>query len=146
MIRSEMEYKEAVGRLSEQQRLLAEQQAKLKQMGLGSDEIKRVTDPIRSFRQQLLEEVESYERLKRGEFGEIRNLSDVGQLLIAARVYRGLSQRELAERLGVHESQVSRDERNEYHGVTLERAARILEMLGVELRSHVEALRDEVAA
>ncbi len=146
MIRSETEYKEAVARLSEQQRLLAEQQAKLKRAGLGSDEIKRVTDPIRSFRQQLLEEVESYERLKRGEFGEIQNLRDIGQLLIAARVYRGLSQRELAERLGVHESQVSRDERNEYHGVTLERAARILEMLGVELRSHVEALREEVAA
>jgi ribosome-binding protein aMBF1 (putative translation factor) len=115
-------------------------------MGLGSDEIKRVTDPVRSFRQQLLEEVESYERLKRGEFDEIRNLRDLGQLLIAARVYRGLSQREFAERLGVHESQVSRDERNEYHGITVERAARILEVLGIELRSHVEALREEVAA
>jgi len=146
MIRSETEYKEAVARLNEQQRLLAEQQAQLKQMGLGADEIKRVTDPIRSFRQQLLEEAESYERLKRGEFGEIRNLRDLGHLLIAARIYRGLSQRQFAERLGIHESQVSRDERNEYHGITLERAARILEMLGVELRSHVEALTEEVAA
>jgi hypothetical protein len=35
--------------------------------------------------------------------------------------------RELARRLGVHETQVSRDERNEYFGITLERAAKILE-------------------
>jgi transcriptional regulator with XRE-family HTH domain len=51
-----------------------------------------------------------------------------------------VSQRELAERLGIHESQVSRDERNEYHGVTVERANRILEALGVKLRSVVEAM------
>jgi ribosome-binding protein aMBF1 (putative translation factor) len=146
MIRSEIEYKAAVARFNEQQRLLDEQQEKLKQAGLGSDEIKRVTDPIRSFRHQLLEEIESYERLKRGDFGEIRDLRDVGQLLIAARIYRGFSQRELAERLGVHESQVSRDERNEYHGITVERAARILELLSVKLRSHAEALREEAVA
>ena len=47
---------------------------------------------------------------------------------------------QLAERLGVHETQVSRDERNEYHGVTLERANRNLEALGVEVRTVVEKL------
>jgi transcriptional regulator with XRE-family HTH domain len=84
--------------------------------------------------------VESYERLMRGEFDELRNFEGVGRLLIAARIAKGVTQRELAERLGVHESQVSRDERNEYHGVTVERANRILETLGVELRSTVEAI------
>jgi len=44
----------------------------------------------------------------------------------------------LAERLGVHESQVSRDERNEYNGVTVERADRILEALGVEMTTRVK--------
>jgi hypothetical protein len=34
----------------------------------------------------------------------------------------------------VHETQVSRDERNEYHGITIERAAKILEALDVEIR------------
>lgn len=65
-------------------------------------------------------------------------LSGVARLLIAVRIAGGLSQRELAERLGVHETQVSRDERNEYHGITVERANRILEALGVELRTVVE--------
>jgi hypothetical protein len=40
--------------------------------------------------------------------------------------------------VGVHESQVSRDERNEYHGVTVERASRILDAMGVRLRSLFE--------
>jgi transcriptional regulator with XRE-family HTH domain len=48
------------------------------------------------------------------------------------------SQRELAKRLGVPESQVSRDERNEYFGITLERAVRILDALGVKLHTRVE--------
>jgi len=35
-------------------------------------------------------------------------------MLAALRIARGVSQRDLAGRLGVHESQVSRDKRNEY--------------------------------
>jgi transcriptional regulator with XRE-family HTH domain len=51
---------------------------------------------------------------------------------------RGISQRQLARRLNLHESQVSRDERNEYFGITLERAVRILEALHVRLHTKVE--------
>jgi transcriptional regulator with XRE-family HTH domain len=74
----------------------------------------------------------------RGEFEELRNFHGIGRLLIAARISKSVSQRELADRLGVHESQVSRDERNEYQGITVERANRILESLGIELRTVVE--------
>jgi transcriptional regulator with XRE-family HTH domain len=56
-----------------------------------------------------------------------------------------LTQRQLAERLGVHESQVSRDERNEYHGITLERAARILEALHAQVHSRVEVSEEELS-
>jgi ribosome-binding protein aMBF1 (putative translation factor) len=107
-------------------------------MHLSKEEIKRALDPVRSFHEQLKEEVESYERLMRGEFDELLNFQGIGRLLIAARIAKAVSQRELADRLGVHESQVSRDERNEYHGITVERASRILESLGIELRSVVE--------
>jgi hypothetical protein len=36
------------------------------------------------------------------------------------------------------ESQVSRDERNEYHGITVERVSRILDALGVQLTSRFD--------
>ena len=138
MIRNEAEYQEACARLSEERRRYEDHEKNLSSAGLSEEEIKRVIDPLRSFHLQLAEEVESYERLKRREFAEIENLRGIGNLLISLRIALGLSQRELARRLGVHESQVSRDERNEYFGITLERAGRILDALNVRLHTTVE--------
>jgi transcriptional regulator with XRE-family HTH domain len=42
---------------------------------------------------------------------------------------QGLTQRQLAERLGVNEAQISKDESNEYHGISVERAQRIIDAL-----------------
>ena len=145
MIRNEAEYEYSVKQLREQAERMREQNAEIAGMGLSREEIKRAMDPVRSFHKQLKEEVESYERLKRGEFDELRNLGGLGQLLVALRVAQGLSQRQLAERLAVHESQVSRDERNEYHGITVERAERVLEALAVEVRTSVERVSGELA-
>jgi DNA-directed RNA polymerase specialized sigma subunit len=141
MLRNDTEYKHAVRHLAEERTRLATHRARLKETGLSDEEIKRVTDPMASFHLQLKEEVESYERLKRGDFEELDNLRGFGHLLIALRFGQGISQRELAKRLGVHESQVSRDERNKYFGITLERAVKILDALNVQLRSKVEVVR-----
>ena len=138
MIRNEGEYQEASARLTSERNRLAEHRARLKETGLSDEEIKRVIDPMESFHLQLKEEVESYERLKRGEFEELENLRGLGHLLISLRIAQGMSQRELARRLDVHESQVSRDERNEYFGITLERAIKILDALNVRLHTKVE--------
>lgn len=138
MIRNESEYKEANSRLVEERKRISEQRKSLKGLGLTDDEVKRVVDPIESFHLQLEEEVESYERLKRGEFKDFENLRGLGQLLISLRIAQGVSQRELARRLNVHETQVSRDERNEYFGITVERASRILNALNVRLTTKVE--------
>jgi len=146
MIRNETEYENTVKQLREQAERLRQQQGELAAMDLSKEEIRRAMDPVRSFHEQLREEVESYERLKRGEFDELKNFHGLGQLLVALRLAQGLSQRQLAERLSVHESQVSRDERNEYHGITVERAQRVLEALGAEVRVSVEKLGGELAA
>lgn len=138
MIRNESEYQEAVRRLQDERARLSDHKAHLEGMGLGPDEVKRAIDPLRSFSDQLAEEVESYERLKRGDIAEMMNLHGLGHALVALRIALGLTQRELASRLGVHESQVSRDERNEYHNITVERASRILDALGVRMRSEFE--------
>jgi ribosome-binding protein aMBF1 (putative translation factor) len=138
MIRNETEYQEASARLTDERNRLTEHRARLREAGLSDEEIKRVIDPMESFHLQLKEEVESYERLKRGEFEELDNLRGLGHLLISLRIAQGVSQRELAKRLNVHESQVSRDERNEYFGITLERAVKILDALNVRLHTKVE--------
>lgn len=138
MIRNENEYKEAVSRLDAEKARLDSQREALHAEGLDDSQIKNLMDPMVSFHLQLEEEVQSYERLKRGEFSELKNLSGLGELLVSLRIARGMSQKKLADLLEVHESQVSRDERNEYHGISIERASRVLEALGVQLKTTVE--------
>ena len=138
MIRNESEYQNSCKRMEQTEQVLRDQEMKLAAEGLRPAQIKRALDPSRVFHDQVKDEVDSYERLKQGRFDELRNLHGIGQMLIGIRIAMGLSQRELAEKLGVHESQVSRDERNEYYGITVERAARILDALGVEITTRVE--------
>ena len=145
MIRNESEYQVGVGRLRDEAAWLADQERLLREKGLSDEQLKNALDPVRSFHRGLKEEVAAYERLRRGEFDPLMNLGGFGRLLVSLRVFKGVSQRELAERLGVHESQVSRDERNEYRGVTLERAGRVLAALGAELTTTVEAAGEPAA-
>jgi hypothetical protein len=49
---------------------------------------------------QLKEDVEAYEGLKRGEFEDLDNLRGLGQMLITSRIAQGISQCDLAKRLG----------------------------------------------
>jgi DNA-directed RNA polymerase specialized sigma subunit len=138
VIRSEKEYREALERLRQDEEILALQKEKLEGLGLSEEEVRRALEPMLSFRAQLEEEVEWYERVRRRDFGIIRDLSAVGTLLIALRIANSLSQRELAEKLGVSAAQVSRDERNEYHGITVDRAQRVLDAMNETLTPRVE--------
>lgn len=138
MIRSEKEYREAVERLRKDEEVLALQREKLEEMDLSKEEVGRALEPMLSFRAQLEEEVEWFEKVRRRDFGVVRDLSAVGTLLIALRIANGINQRELAERLGVSEAQVSRDERNEYHGITVDRVQRVLDAMGETLTSRVD--------
>lgn len=140
MIRNDSEYQEALRRLEDGKKSLAEQRAKLEAEGLAPEHIAYAIAPSESFALQVREEVTEYERTRRGDLGEVVNLHGFGRMLIAARIAADVTQRGLAERLEVHESQVSRDERTEYHGVTINRAARILDVLGLTLRASFEPL------
>jgi hypothetical protein len=116
----------------------------LAQQGFKGDALKRLMDPLMSFHLQLQEEVETYEQLKRGELGgELTSLRSLGHSLICLRIAADVSQAELAKRLDVDPSQVSRDERNEYHGITIDRAAKIIDALGAKLQLRFELERKE---
>lgn len=146
MIRTESEYENTLRRIQQTAETLRRERDALAAQGRSPDEIKRATDPASTFHEHLRDEVASYERLRDGDFEELKNFAGLGRLLIALRIFQGLGQRELAEKLGVHESQVSRDERNEYHGITVERANRILETLGAEIRTSVVTTRHKTAS
>lgn len=138
MIRTDLEYRQTLQRIEQSEQAFRDEEQRLKAKGLTAAQAKRALEPSWVFYEQLLSEVRAYERLKRGEFDELQTLAGLGRLLIAARIASGLTQRELAERLGVHESQVSRDERTDYAGVTVERAGRILDALGVQTTTRAQ--------
>jgi DNA-binding XRE family transcriptional regulator len=137
MIRSETEYQAALSRLAQDQEFAARQRAALVETGLKPEEVERAMEPLLSFYAQLTEEIAWYENVRRRNFAPIRRLTEIGRMLIALRIANGLSQRELADRLGVSEAVVSRDERNEYHNITVERAQRILDALNETVTTSV---------
>ena len=138
MIKTEKEYLEAKSRLANEQKVIADQKIKLKKAELTKDQIKLAIDPLSSFMLQLKEEITEYEKLKRGEFGDLINLYGIGRTLVALRIFKGIKQSELASKLVVKESQVSRDESNDYHGASIEKIQKVLDALGVTLKTKVE--------
>lgn len=141
MIRNESEYQEAIKRLQQEEQRFTLYRDKLKEMRMTVGEMERAMEPLQAFHAQLQQEVACYERLRRGDMAELARftgLESIGPLLVALRIFQGLSQRDLAERLGVHESQVSRDERNDYFGVTVERLKKIVQALGARLKVEVQ--------
>lgn len=142
MIRTEREYQAMVKRLDEDINYIEQQRKHFEEMGLGAEQITRALQPALSFHEQLKEEVEYYERIKRGDFGALENLAGLGRLLIGLRIALGMTQSELAKRLSVSEAQVSRDERNEYYGISIEKAQRILDALNVRVTTRVERIPD----
>lgn len=141
MIRTESEYKQTVEQLAGFVSRLQEKTHELREMKLTDEQIERATEADKVFYAQLDEEVKCYEHLCQGnakELNKFAELRDMGKLLIALRIFRGLKQSDLAARLGVDPSQISRDERNEYHGITLQRVSKIIDALDVRLKCQYE--------
>ena len=143
MIRNQKEYDEAQRRVQVDEAFIAEQKKTLETMGLSPEEVERAMQPALSFHAQLIEEVEWYDRVRQRDFDTIKSLTAIGRLLIAVRIANGLTQKDLADRLGVSEAQVSRDERNEYHGITIERAQRTFDALKAQISMTVEKEQKE---
>ncbi|TAJ63198.1 XRE family transcriptional regulator [Brevundimonas sp.] len=85
---------------------------------------------------RLTREIAAYEELRAGDVRPTGNdgTSDLGLLPILARISRQLSQRELAERLGMREQQIQRYEKDRYSSISLERYQTILRALDVDLQ------------
>ena len=137
MIRTEKEYRAALSNLKEEEALAAQQRTELTEEGFSSEEVERGMQPLLSFSAQLREEIAWYESACRGQIEQITQFEQIGRSLIALRIASAVSQKELAARLGVSEAQVSRDEHNEYHGITIERFQRIARALNGTVTTRV---------
>jgi DNA-binding XRE family transcriptional regulator len=135
MIRTEEEYIAAVERVEDEAIAIEKERQRLLELGLSEEQAEYALQPAVTFREQYLDEVEEYERLRRGQLDSSFNLMGIGRRLVQARIYRKMTQQELAEKLGITAQQVSRDERNEYHNAGIERIKKVMEALGLEMTS-----------
>ena len=93
------------------------------------------TDALRSEADVLREQIAEYERLRAG-LVKRRNLSSLSELpkaLIEARIAGRVTQKALADRLGISEQQVQRWESNAYSGVSVQRMQEIVDALGADI-------------
>jgi ribosome-binding protein aMBF1 (putative translation factor) len=89
-------------------------------------------DAIRSQLEELQAELREYEDLRRGSIVhvlELESLRDVPRALVRARISSGLSQKELAKKLGLKEQQIQRYESTEYQHASLARLVEVAEAL-----------------
>ena len=83
---------------------------------------------IRSQLEDLETELREYESLKAGKFpvDELSVIDELPTVLIKARIARGFSQKDLAERLGLQEQQIQRYEATDYASASLTRIKQVV--------------------
>ncbi len=83
---------------------------------------------------QLEEELREYDQLKSGELmlPKIDRLDEIAPLIVKLRIAKGVSQTELANRLGVTKQVISRYEETDYQTVGVGRLQEILDAIGIK--------------
>ncbi len=89
--------------------------------------------------EELQRDLDEYDALSAGQVTrlEVESLTALPEALIRARIAAGLTQKELAARLGLKEQQIQRYESTRYSGVSLERAQAVVDALGVRISEHL---------
>ena len=87
----------------------------------------------------LRAEIAEYELLRSGNqrVFDAASFAELPQILIKARIAQGLTQRDLAERLGLKEQQIQRYEGTGYASASLQRVQQVIEALRVQVSERI---------
>jgi len=141
MLKGEREYKRAKEELKKQQEFIANEKERLQQSGADEESIEIALQALLSFSDKNFKEsIEEYENIKNGNFPRQFDFTSIGYTLVCYRIFLDISQTELANRLGISPSQVSRDETNLYYGSSVEKIGKVMEALG--LRSSLQVYEE----
>jgi HTH-type transcriptional regulator / antitoxin HipB len=90
---------------------------------------------VRVWIDRLTAEIAEYDRLQQGEsVFKISSLTELPIALIKARIASGMTQKELAEKIGIKEQQIQRYEANHYESASFERLREVFEALGISFK------------
>ncbi len=83
---------------------------------------------------QLEDELREYDQLKAGKLvlPHVERVDQIAPFIAKIRIAKGVSQTELASRLGVSKQVISRHEENDYQTVSIARLQEILDAIGIK--------------
>lgn len=138
MIKNEKQYKITRGQLSLLKKALESP------VDVANEEvhpllIKAQYDAVQNQYNELYKQIEVYELLKEGNFNQLdfESFDLLPQGLIKARIAKGLSQKDLANRLGLKEQQIQKYEATEYASASFERLKQVISALDVKVREEI---------
>jgi DNA-binding transcriptional regulator YiaG len=119
---------------------LAQQRASAPSPGVHPRIHQAMQDAMESEIIELRAQLQRYEDLRSGRVSSrtLTSLRELPVALIEGRIAARLTQRQLAERLGVPEQQVQRWEASSYSGVSVDRLQDTADALGIQLVETVE--------
>lgn len=100
---------------------------------------KAMRESIESELEVLRQQLAEYDALRSGKIAvlELDSLRELPEALIRARLAAGLTQKDLAARLGLKEQQVQRYESTRYAGVSLDRIQAVADAVGVKIQERL---------
>jgi ribosome-binding protein aMBF1 (putative translation factor) len=135
MIKNEREYRitKAQARKFEQALALLGKEGSIGK-GVHPRLAKAQKDALQSQLDSLTKQIKDYERLRRrgGKALDVTSIEKLPESLIRARIAAGLTQKELARRIGIKEQQVQRYEATNYASASLARVLQVARILGQE--------------
>lgn len=148
MIKNERQYRITRNQAQQFERALAKLQDALDGQSGGDGSLhpllqKAQEEALHSQLTDLRQQLAEYEALASGGQRTFvsHSFDDLPNALIRARIAAGLSQKELAERLGLKEQQVQRYEATEYSSASLDRVRAVIRALGVTVKEEVSLAR-----
>lgn len=136
MIKNERQYRVTRGQLDHFRAALDERRSRVGAADLRSEfELAAVEAQAA----ELSAELDEYDALRHGraDAGRLETLDQLPRLLIRSRIVLGMTQRDLAERLGMQEQQVQRYESNDWATASLTRLIEVAQVLGVSVGENI---------
>lgn len=143
MIQNERQYKVTKGQIAKLERALAVS-LKLTEK-LDQRVYEAMIGGIQGEIEKLQQQLQEYESLRLAEILHLASVADLSQVLIQARVARGYTQKDLADKLHVKPQQVQKYEQTSYRSASLKRIIEIMNVLDIDFGADVR-LKDGAAS
>jgi ribosome-binding protein aMBF1 (putative translation factor) len=139
MIKNERQYRITQARAEEFRQSVAEAERQRATSKLHPKLQQAQSDALRGQLQTLERELHEYEELKSGRHRVLTysSFDELPKALVQARIARGWTQKDLADRLGLDEQKIQDYEATDYQRASLARLREVVRALEIEIREEV---------